>query len=58
MAANLLDNAQKTLNSHKITNCYAWSDSSVVLHWIREKGNYKQFVHNRIQKIKQNTSQN
>ena len=30
-----------------------WTDSSVVLYWLNEKGNYKQFVGNRVNKIRE-----
>ena len=52
MAANLLDNARTTLNTYAVKNCYAWTDSTVVLHWIRSDRNHKQFVTNRVAKIK------
>ena len=52
MAANLLDNARAALKTYSIKNCVAWTDSTVVLHWIRSEGNYKQFVSNRVSKIK------
>ena len=52
MAATLLDNARIALNTYPVKNCYAWTDGTVVLHWIRSDGNYKQFVSNRVSKIK------
>ena len=52
MAATLLDNARIALNTYPVKNCYAWKDGTVVLHWIRSDGNYKQFVSNRVSKIK------
>ena len=52
MAANLLENARTALNTCPVKNCYAWIDNTVVLHWIRSDGNYKQFVSNRVSKIK------
>ena len=30
-----------------------WTDSTVVLYWLNEKGNYKQFVRNRVNKIRE-----
>ena len=52
MAANLLENARTALNNYPVKNCYAWTDSTVALRWIRLDGNYKQFVSNRVSKIK------
>ena len=31
----------------------AWSDSATVLHWLKGNGKYKQFVKNRVDKIKE-----
>ena len=52
MAANPLENARTALNTYPVKNCHAWTDSTVVLRWIRSDGNYKQFVSNRVSKIK------
>ena len=52
MAANLLENACTALSTYPVKNCYPWIDSTVILHWIRLDGNYKQFVGNRVLKIK------
>ena len=52
MAANLLQNAKKAISFFPITESQAWSDSTVVLHWIKGNGQYKQFVSNRVNKIK------
>ena len=32
---------------------YAWSDSTVTLHWLKDNGDYKVFVCNRVAKIKE-----
>ena len=54
MVANLLENVQKALEGCPITGTYAWSDSTVVLCWIKNTGiNWKQFVANRVAKIRQ-----
>ena len=52
MTANLLSNVETALKGFPITVMQAWLDSTVALHWINGGGEYKQFVANRIQKIK------
>ena len=32
---------------------YAWSDSTVTLHWLKDNGDYKVFICNRVAKIKE-----
>ena len=51
MAANLCQNLKTALEGKPIQNIYGWTDSSVALHWVRGKGNYKQFVSNRAKAI-------
>ena len=41
MAAN---NARTALNTYPVKSCYAWTDSTVALHWIRSNVNYKQGI--------------
>ena len=54
MVANLLENVQKALERCPITGTYAWSDNTVVLCWIKNTGiNWKQFIANRVAKIRQ-----
>ena len=48
MTSNLVENVSKALEKFPITGKFGWTDSSVVLHWIRGNGKYKQFVHNRV----------
>ena len=53
MAANLVDNIRTDLEGY-ISGTYVWLDSSVALYWIIfNKGNWKQFVSNRVEKIRQ-----
>ena len=47
MSANLAQNIKNTLNNEIVRNFYAWSESTVVLHWLKDKGEYKVFVSNR-----------
>jgi hypothetical protein len=46
MAANLVTNVKEALEGFPVANSYCWLDSTVALHWIRDEGNYKQFVQN------------
>ena len=54
MAANLISNVERALDGFPITVTQGWLDSTVALHWINRGGEHKQFVANRIQKIKPN----
>ena len=49
MAVNLVGNVRDALDGIPVRRTHCWLDSSVALYWIR--GEYKQFVANRIQKI-------
>lgn len=53
MATNLVDNVVKALEGNPIGNVHAWSDSTIVLHWITGENRYKQFGSNRVAKIKE-----
>ena len=53
MAVNLLSNVQAALQGFPVTSLHCWLDSSVALHWISGGGDYKQFVANRVRKIKE-----
>ena len=53
MATNLLSNAKLALCKNQIPNCYGWLDNTTVLFWLQDNNVYKQFVCNRVQKIKQ-----
>ena len=53
MATNLLVNVKNALQNLPTPHTYAWLDSSVALYWIEGKGQYKQFVANRVAKIHQ-----
>ena len=37
MSANLSQNIKNALNNQNVKKFYAWSDSTVVLHWLKEK---------------------
>lgn len=51
MAVNLVANVRNALDGFPISSTHCWLDSSVALYWIREQGEYKQFVANRVKKI-------
>ena len=51
MASNLIMNVKEGISGWK--RCSCWLDSSVALYWIKGGGSYKQFVSNRVHKIKQ-----
>ena len=46
MVANLTENITNPFQSFKVTTVHGWSDSMVVLHWLKGNGTYKQFVQN------------
>ena len=52
MAASLLENVRDALANLPVKQTVAWTDSKVALHWIRGEGNYKQYVQNRVKKIR------
>ena len=56
MATNLAMNATDALKGYPVRSVNGWTDSTVAIHWIREKGNYKQVVHNRVMKIQANSN--
>ena len=53
ITSNLLENACTALYCYPVKNCYAWTDSTVALYWIRSiRWNYRKFVGNRAFNIK------
>lgn len=52
MAVDSVDNVCRALDGLPVTSAYCWLDSTVVLHWIRDNGEYRQFVANRVKKIR------
>jgi hypothetical protein len=53
MAVNLAVNVRKTLQGFKVADkLYCWLDSTVALHWLNHDGEYRQFVENRVKKIR------
>ena len=52
MAKNLVSNVHEALEGFPVTSLHGWLDSTVALHWILAAGDYKQFVSNRVRKIR------
>ena len=55
MSANLSQIIKNALTNQNVRNFCAWSDSTVVLHWLEDKGEYKVFVSNRVAKIREHS---
>jgi hypothetical protein len=53
MASNLVDNVLQALEGFPVKKVFGWLDSTVALHWIRGNGEFKQFVGNRVRKIRE-----
>ena len=53
MGANLVQNVKSALESQNVRSVTGWTDSTDVLYWLSEKGNYEQFVGNRAIKIRE-----
>ena len=51
MAVNLIINVREALEGLPLTSMHCWLDSSVAVYWIRGRGEHKQFVSNRVEKI-------
>eukprot|EP00795_Rhopilema_esculentum_P014827 gene14827-5944_t len=49
---NLLENFKNAFENLPIGRAIAWTNSKVALHWIRGEGKYKQFVNNRVKKMR------
>ena len=55
MSPNLSQNIKNALNNQTVRNFYAWSDSIVVLHWLKDKREYKVFMSNRVAKVREHS---
>ena len=53
MATSLTTNTVRSLKSTRINEIICWSDSTVVLFWLQSMKEYKAFVTNRVNKIKE-----
>ena len=52
-ATNLVVNVRNALGDLPKPTVYGWLDSTVALHWILGNGQYRQFVANRVRKIRE-----
>ena len=52
MTVNLTTNVRQAVTNYQAP-IHCWLDSTVALYWIKDQGEYRQFVANRIQKIRQ-----
>ena len=53
MAANLCKNIKDSLEEQPTRKFYGWTDCSVALNWPRGRETYKQFVSNRVKKMRE-----
>ena len=53
MAANLVTNVETAIGFEKVTEVHCWLDSTVALYWINGQSEYRQFVANRVRKIRE-----
>ena len=53
MAVNLVTNVEAAIGVEKVTEVYCWLDSTVALYCINGQGEYRQFVTNRVKKIRE-----
>ena len=51
IAARLLKTVRETLKNWEPEELVLWSDSSTVLHWLENQGQYRQFVQRRVDEI-------
>ena len=50
---HLTENITNSLQRSKVTAVHGWSDSMVVIYWLKRNGTYKQFVQNRYKVTKE-----
>ena len=51
MPANLCSSTEEALSNKLEIDFHGWTDSTAALHLVTGKGNYKQFLHNKVNKI-------
>ena len=57
MAVNLVANVCQALEGFPVASpVHCWLDSSVALYWIKDQGEYRQFVANRVRKIQSHSN--
>lgn len=55
MATNLAMNVERAISMVNVSSVHCWSDSTVALYWINGQSGYRQFVSNRVTKIRNHT---
>lgn len=55
-AKNLTQSVKDGLQRMPVRHVYGWLDSTVALYWVKETGNYKQFVINWVRRIEKKDS--
>ena len=53
MAMKLVTNVEAAIEVEKVTEVHCWLDSTVALHWINGQAGCRQFVANRVKKIRE-----
>ena len=53
MVANLVANVEQAIGAEKVKSVHSWLDSTVAMYWINGQGEYRQFVANRVKKIRE-----
>jgi hypothetical protein len=53
IAVNLVSNVETAIGTENVSSVHCWLDSTVALYWIGGQGEYRQFVANRVKKIKE-----
>ena len=51
MVANRAANIKAALKAFNIRSVIGWTDSTAVLHWLKDQGKYKALVENRVKKF-------
>ena len=53
MGTNLITKVKNALEGLPVSKTYVWLNSTVALYWISGRGDYEQFIQNRVMKIKE-----
>ena len=51
MTCNMIPKVKSALRNQNVRSVTGWTDSTVVLYWLKEQGSYNQFARNRVYKI-------
>jgi hypothetical protein len=50
-----VSNVERVIENYEVNGTHCWSDSTVALYWINGQGEYRQFVSNRVRKIREHS---